>query len=80
MNYCGNKSKSGFTLIEVIVSVVLVSIIMVSLLASLMQLRQTYTIIHENSDIIVYSSSISRVINNDLAKNNGVRLATCNSL
>ena len=80
MNYCGNKSKSGFTLIEVIVSVVLVSIIMVSLLASLMQLRQTYTIIHENSDIIMYSSSISRVINNDLAKNNGVRLATCNSL
>ena len=71
--------KSGFTLIEVIVSIVLVSVVMVSLLGSLIQIRQTYTVIHENSDIIVYSSSISRVINNDLAKNNGIRYSTCSA-
>lgn len=69
--------KNGFTLIEVIVSVVLVSVVMVSLLGSLIQLRQTYTVIHENSDVIVYSSSISRVINNDLALNNGIRYCSC---
>ena len=71
--------KKGFTLIEVIVSIVLVSVVMVSLLGSLIQLRQTYTVIHENSDIIVYSSSISRVINNDLTMNNGIRYASCDS-
>ena len=72
-------NKKGFTLIEVIVSVVLVSIVLVSLLASLIQLRQTYSIIHEDSDIIVYSSSISRVINNDLSRNNGIRYSTCSA-
>ena len=70
--------KNGFTLIEVIVSVVLVSVVMVSLLGSLIQIRQTYTLIHENSDVLVYSSSISRVINNDLINNNGIRYSTCN--
>ena len=73
------KNKNGFTLIEVIVSVVLVSIVMTSLLASLIQLRKTYNVIHENSDIIVYTSSISRVINNDLSKNNGIKMITCSS-
>ena len=71
--------KNGFTLIEVIVSVVLVSVVMVSLLGSLIQIRQTYTLIHENSDVLVYSSSISRVINNDLMSNNGIRYSTCNT-
>ena len=69
--------KSGFTLVEVIVSIVLVSVIMVSMLASLVKLRDTYTVIHENSDVIVYTSSIARVINNDLMKNNGIRYANC---
>ena len=43
--------KRGFTLLEVIVSIVLVSVVMISLLASLIQLNETYNIIHENSDI-----------------------------
>ena len=59
------NSKKGFTLIELIISIVLVSIVMISLLSSLIQLRKTYNTIHENSDILVYSSSIARVINND---------------
>ena len=71
-------NKKGFTLIEVIVSVVLVSVVMVSLISSLIQLRKTYTVIHEDSDIIVYSSSISRIINNDLIDNNGIRYVSCN--
>ena len=50
-------NKKGFTLIEIIVSIVLVSVVLVSLLASLIQLRKTYSVIHEDSDIIVYSSS-----------------------
>ena len=73
-----NMNKKGFTLVEVIVSVVLVSVIMVSMLAALVKLRDTYKVIHDNSDVIVYTSSIARVINNDLMKNNGIRYANCN--
>ena len=61
-------NKKGFTLIEVIVSIVLVSVVLVSMMATLLRLRDTYSIIHDNSDVIVYSSSIARVINNDLKK------------
>ena len=71
--------KRGFTLIEVIISIVLVSVVLISLLATLVKLRETYTIIHENTDVLVYSSSITRVINNDFIKNNGIRYITCNA-
>ena len=69
--------KKGFTLIEVIVSIVLVSVVLVSLIASLIQLKNTYDVIHENSDVLVYSSSATRVINNDLMSNNGIKFAAC---
>ena len=69
--------KKGFTLIELIVSIVLVSVVLVSLLGSLLQIRNAYSAIHENSDIIVYSSSIARVVNNDISKNNGIRFVSC---
>ena len=70
--------KRGFTLLEVIVSIVLVSVVMISLLASLIQLNETYNIIHENSDILVYNASVTRVINNDLSNNLGIRYISCN--
>lgn len=72
-------NKKGFTLIEVVVSIVLVSIVLVSMMATLLRLRDTYSVIHENSDVIVYSSSIARVINNDLNNNNGIRYASCSN-
>ena len=73
------KTKRGFTLVEVIVSIVLVSIILVSMLTTLVKLKELYNEIHENSDALVYSSSIARIINNDIMNNNGIRYATCNS-
>ena len=72
-------NKKGFTLIEVIISIVLVSVVLISLLATLVKLRETYTIIHENTDVLVYSSSITRVINNDFIENNGIRYISCNA-
>ena len=73
------KRRNGFTLVEVIVSIVLVSIILVSMLTTLVKLKELYNEIHENSDALVYSSSIARIINNDVMENNGIRYATCNS-
>ncbi len=72
--------KQGFTLIEVIVSIILVSVVLVSLLTTLVKLRETYDVVHENTDVLIYSSSISRIINNDLIRNNGIRHVTCNSM
>ena len=70
-------NKRGFTLIELVVSIVLVSIILVALIGSLLQLRNAYTVVHENSDVIVYTSSISRVINSDINDNNGIKFVSC---
>ena len=52
------KNKNGFTLVELIVSIVLVSVVLVALVGSLLQLRSAYSVVHENSDVIVYTSSI----------------------
>ena len=70
-------NKKGFTLIELIVSIVLVSVILVALIGSLLQLRNAYSVVHENSDVIVYTSSISRVINSDINDNNGIKYVSC---
>ena len=70
-------NKKGFTLIELVVSIVLVSIILITLIGSLLQLRNAYTVVHENSDVIVYTSSISRVINSDINDNNGIKFVSC---
>jgi len=70
-------NKKGFTLIEVIVSIVLVGLVMTSLLATLVQIKDAQSIVHENSDAIIYSSSIARIINNDIIENNGIRYLYC---
>ncbi len=70
-------NKKGFTLIEVIVSVILVSIVLVSLMATLLKLRSTYNDVNKNTDVLIYGSSLSRVINNDLMDNNGIRYSSC---
>ena len=70
-------NKKGFTLIEVIVSVLLVSVVLISLLSTLLKLRSTYSDVNKNTDALIYGSSLSRVINNDLMDNNGVRFTSC---
>ena len=69
--------KKGFTLIELIVSIILVSVILVSLMTTLVKIRQAYGIVNENSDVLIYTSTISRVINNDLSKNMGINSINC---
>ncbi len=73
------KNEKGFTLVEVIISIVLVSIILVSMLTTLVKLKEVYSDVHENSDALVYSSSIARIINNDVMNNNGIRYVTCDT-
>ena len=72
-------NKKGFTLVEVIVSVILVSIVLISLMATLLKLRSTYSDVNKNTDVLIYGSSLSRVINNDLMEKNGIRLSSCDT-
>ena len=70
--------KKGFTLIELLISIVLVSIVLVSLTSTLVGLKNSYNETESTNDIIIYSSSISRILNNDFVKNNGIRNMVCN--
>ena len=70
-------NKKGFTLIEVIVSIVLVSVVLTSMLASLVKLKTSYEVVSENTDALIFSSSLSRIINNDFDSNGGIRYIDC---
>ena len=70
-------NKKGFTLIEVIVSVVLVSIVMVTLTSTLVELKKKSEVVALNTDAVVYSSVISRILNNDITENDGVKFIEC---
>lgn len=70
-------NKKGFTLIEVVVSVVLVSIVMVTLTSTLVELKKKSEVVATNTEAIIYSSIISRVINSDLALNEGIKYIEC---
>lgn len=71
-------NKKGFTLFEVIISVVLVSILLTSMLVTLVKIRDAYSIVYENTDALIFSSSIARIINNDFQENGGIRYIDCN--
>ena len=71
-------NKKGFTMFEVIVSVVLISLILTPMLATLVRIRESYEIVYENTDALIFSSSISRIVNNDFEKNGGIRYIDCN--
>ena len=72
-------NKKGFTLIEVIISITLLSIVMTSMLASLVKLRDAYSKAYVNVDAVVFGSSVARFINNDLNKNGGIRYINCDN-
>ena len=71
-------NKKGFTLFEVIISVVLVSILLTSMLVTLVKIRDAYSIVYENTDALIFRSSIARIVNNDFQQNGGIRYIDCN--
>lgn len=69
--------KNGFSLIELLVSVTLMSVVLVSLLSSLIKLRETYSMVNSVADVSIYSSAIARIINDDIIENDGIKDASC---
>lgn len=72
-------NKNGFTLIELIVSIVLVSIVLVSMTGTLVKLKETYNVVNEDADARIYGATISKIINDDFLKNNGIRDISCSN-
>lgn len=70
-------NNKGFTLIELIVSIILVSIVLVSMTGTLVKLKDTYNIVNEDADARIYGATISKIINDDLLKNNGIKTIDC---
>lgn len=73
-------NKKGFTLIELLVSILLVSIVLVTMFATLVRLRKNYSDVYTNSSALIYSSAISKIINDDILDNNGIKYISCNSV
>ncbi len=69
--------KNGFTLIELIISITLVGVILISMIGTLIRLKQSYNIINEDIEARTYSAVIAKVINEHFMKNNGVKSVTC---
>lgn len=72
-------NKNGFTLIELIVSIVLVSIVLVSMTGTLVKLKETYNVVNEDADARIFGATISKIINDDFLKNNGIRDISCSN-
>ena len=71
-------NKKGFTLIELIVSIILVSIVLISMTGTLVKLKDTYSVVNEDADARIYGATISKIVNDDLLKNNGIKTIDCN--
>lgn len=70
-------TKKGFSLIELLVSITLMSAVLVSLLSSLIKLRETYATVNSVADVNIYTSAIARIINDDIIENDGIKTADC---
>lgn len=71
-------NKKGFTLIELLVSITLVSVILVFMMSSLIRLREVYNDSDNDTDIKVFGSLASNIINDDFIAHDGIREVSCN--
>ena len=71
-------NKKGFPLIELIVSIILVSIVLISMTGTLIKLKDTYSLVNEDADARIFGATISKIVNDDLLKNNGIKTIECN--
>lgn len=69
--------KDGFTLIEIIVSITLVSVVLVSMMGTLIKLKEVYSLVDEDTDILVYGASLTRIITNDIITNGDIKTIRC---
>ncbi len=69
--------KKGFTVVELIISVAILSIVMVFALNLLVVLKEKDTNINEDTDMILNQAFVSKKINGDIIDNGGIKSLNC---
>ena len=69
--------KKGFTLIELMISISLLSIVLIFMMNTLVKLRDTSLASGEETNLLVGQAIISKTINNDIILNGGVSSYEC---
>ena len=70
-------NKKGFTLIELMISISLLSIVLIFMMNTLVKLRDTSLASGEETNLLVGQAMISKTINNDIILNGGVKNYEC---
>lgn len=73
-----NKKSKGTTLIEIMVSILLISIVMVFLFNILINMKEEYNLSSQRSEDSLNRSSFTRIIQNDFMKHKLNKLTNCN--
>ena len=73
------KYSKGTTLIEIMISVLLISFIMVFLFNILINMKEEYNLTAKKSEDSLNRSSYTRIIQNDLIENQVVGVTKCNT-
>jgi prepilin-type N-terminal cleavage/methylation domain-containing protein len=75
--------RNGFTLVEILISLTLVSVVLVFMLNTLIRLKDVYVTSNDDTDVRVTGAIIARFINNDILENGGIKFGsndvTCSS-
>ncbi len=71
--------KKGFTLVELTISVALLSVVMIFLLNFLKQINEEDTGIDDVSYLILNKNVISETINKDIHNNGGIKSVSCSN-
>lgn len=70
-------SKKGFTIVELIISVAILSIVLVFALNLLVVLKEKETSIDTDTDMVLNQAFVSKKINGDIVKNGGIKSLNC---
>ena len=70
-------SKKGFTIVELIISVAILSIVLVFALNLLVVLKEKETSIDTDIDMVLNQAFVSKKINGDIVKNGGIKSLNC---
>ncbi len=71
------KNKNGFTLIEIAISVTLLSVVMVFMIRFLSVIRKDEDGINTKTNMLINKTLVSKLINEDIRKNEGINNVTC---
>lgn len=71
--------KKGFTLVELVISIALLSVVMIFLINYLKLIKIEGEDISNNTEKLLDVNIVSKIINEDITNNNGINTITCNA-